>query len=182
MKRLPNLLTLLRIVLTPVFLWLTFGCRAEGSLYWALAVFVVAAVTDWLDGKIARKYNIISNFGKIWDPLADKMIVLAALAALTWKAPFHLPVVIFVVIALREILVTILREVYARRSIIMPADRLGKLKTMMQMVGIVACLLLWAVDYTPLNIIIGSYVWFYMVALITTVSGLNYFMINRNRS
>lgn len=182
MKHVPNILTILRIVLTPVFLWLAFGCKAPSALYWALAVFVIAALTDWLDGRIARKYNIISNFGKIWDPLADKMIVLAALAALTWKAPFRLPVVIFVIIAVREILVTMLREIYARRNIIMPADKLGKLKTMMQMVGIVACLLLWAVGYTPVHIIVGSYIWFYMAALITTVSGLNYFMIKRNIS
>ena len=179
MKHVPNLLTLLRIVLTPVFLWLTFGCRAQGALYCALIVFLAAALSDWLDGRIARKYNIISNFGKIWDPLADKMIVLAALAALTWKAPFHLPVVIFIIIAVREILVTILRDIYARRNIIMPADKLGKLKTMMQMVGIVVCLLLWAVDFTPVHIVIGSYVWFYIVALITTVSGLNYFVVKR---
>ena len=182
MKHVPNLLTILRIILTPVFLWLTFICIAPTGLWWALAVFVIAALTDWLDGLLARKHNVISNFGKIWDPLADKLIVLSALAALTWKAPFRLPVAIFVIIAIREILVTILREVYVRQNIVIPADKLGKFKTLMQMVGIVACLALWAAQYTPVHIIIGSYIWFYMAALITTVSGLNYLKKKQNMS
>jgi len=178
-KYLPNALTIFRIILTPVFIWLAFWGTAPTSLYWAWIIFVIAALTDWLDGVVARKHGVISNFGKIWDPLADKFIVLSALAALTWNAPFRLPVIIFVIIALREVTVTILREVNARRQIFIPADKWGKLKTMLQMVGIFLCLSLWALNYTPVHIIIGSYIWFYIVTLVTVMSGLNYIKIKR---
>jgi len=89
-KYIPNALTIFRIALTPVFIFLAIVVQTQTALQWAWVVFVIAALTDWLDGLIARKHNIISNFGKIWDPLADKLIVLAALAALTWVSPFRL--------------------------------------------------------------------------------------------
>jgi CDP-diacylglycerol--glycerol-3-phosphate 3-phosphatidyltransferase len=179
MRYLPNALTILRIVLTPVFIALAFYIDTSTALFWALTVFVVAAVTDWLDGAIARKYNVVSNFGKIWDPLADKFIVLSALAALVWKAPFHLHWLIFAIIFIREAAVTIMRDVYAKKQIIIPADKLGKLKTVLQMVGIVLCLGIWAVGNIPQFVVTGSQVWFWVVALVTVLSGLNYFRVKR---
>lgn len=178
-KYLPNALTILRIVLTPVFIALTFYATSTTAISWALIVFVVAAITDWLDGMLARRLGIISNFGKIWDPLADKFIVLSALAALTWKAPFALNSFVFYIIFIREIAVTIMREVYARKQIIVAADRWGKLKTILQMAGIVLCLCFWAIGYYPSYIIIGSQVWFWIVAVVTVLSGLNYLRIKR---
>jgi CDP-diacylglycerol---glycerol-3-phosphate 3-phosphatidyltransferase len=174
MRYLPNLLTIFRIVLTPVFIVLVFYVHTAPALYWAWIVFVVAAVTDWLDGALARKYNVVSNFGKIWDPLADKFIVLSALAALVWKAPLHLHWAIFAIILLREVTVTIMREVYARKQIIVPADKWGKLKTVLQMVGILLCLGLWALNKITLPVTIGSQIWFCIVAAVTVFSGVNY--------
>jgi len=179
MRYLPNALTIFRIVLTPVFIILAIYVHTPSALYWAWIVFVVAALTDWLDGAIARKYNIVSNFGKIWDPLADKFIVLSALAALVWKAPFHLHWLIFAVILLREVAVTIMREVYAKQRIIIPADKWGKLKTVLQMVGIVLCLGLWALNIVPQLVITGSQIWFWVVTAVTVLSGLNYIRIKR---
>ncbi len=180
MKHLPNLLTVLRIVLVPVFLWL--ALKALWLPAWA--VFVVAALTDWLDGTIARKYNIISDFGKLWDPLADKLIVLSALGVLTWTPPFRLCWVIFALVALREIAITILREVWSRRRLIIPADRWGKLKTVLQMVGIIACLgcLAFGIitpgdERSPLAVI--GRAWFWLVAAVTVLSGLNYILAKR---
>jgi CDP-diacylglycerol--glycerol-3-phosphate 3-phosphatidyltransferase len=179
-KYIPNVLTVFRIILTPVFLYLAIWGQSSAALVWAVIIFVVAALTDWLDGAIARKYKIISNFGKIWDPLADKFIVLAALGVLTWRSPFRLHWLIFVIIAVREVLVTVLRESYARRNIIMPADKWGKLKTLMQMLGIIFCLVCWAVGWLPVVAVSGARVWFWLVALVTLYSGINYLMVKRS--
>jgi CDP-diacylglycerol--glycerol-3-phosphate 3-phosphatidyltransferase len=164
----------MRIALTPAFLYLALTAESQASRIWVFIIFVVCAISDWLDGKIARKYNIISNFGKIWDPLADKFIVLAALLVLTWIAPFRLHPLVFSIIAVREILVTILRDIYARRRIIIPADRWGKLKTVTQMVGIIFCLACWMLDWMPGAVIAGSRMWFWLVAVLTVFSGMNY--------
>lgn len=174
MKHLPNILTLLRILLTPVFLMLVFINKSPVALIWAWVIFVFAALTDWLDGVIARKYKLISSFGKIADPLADKFIVLSALAALTWAAPYQVFWLFFAIIALREVMVSILREVYAKKQIIIPADNFGKLKTILQMIGIVVFLGLWAFGMKSDAIILSCNVWFWVITLITLYSGLNY--------
>lgn len=178
MRNLPNLLTGLRVLLVPVFLWLIF----KNQVAWALLVFGVASFTDFLDGYLARKWQVISDFGKIADPLADKLLVLSALAALTWLEPYRLFVMIFVLIALRETLITILREVYKKKGVIIPADKLGKLKTVLQMTGIILALALWAwwphLAETPAARI-AAHIWFGAVALLTLYSGLNYLQPGR---
>ncbi|HNT52101.1 MAG TPA: CDP-diacylglycerol--glycerol-3-phosphate 3-phosphatidyltransferase [Candidatus Syntrophosphaera sp.] len=170
----PNALTLLRILLIPLFCWLIF--RASGPpVGWALLVFAVAALTDWLDGYLARKWKVISDFGKIADPLADKLLVLAALAALTWLPPFRLWLPIFIVIAARELGVTLLREIYKRRGFILPADRLGKVKTVMQMTGIVLAFAAWAwLPKVSPGLVLSANLWFALVAVLTVYSGLQY--------
>jgi len=173
-KYIPNALTILRLVLTPVFLWLAFVSQSENAIAWAWVAFVVASITDWLDGMLARKFKVISDFGKIIDPLADKLIVLAALAALTWKDPFRLPWAIFAIIAFREVAVSVMREIMVKRLIILSADIWGKLKTVLQMVGIVFSLGCWAAGYTPAWVITVSVWWFWMVAAATVLSGFNY--------
>lgn len=176
MRQIPNALTLFRVLLIPLFLWLVFQSQAENRIAWALLVFVVAAATDWLDGFLARKWQVISDFGKIADPLADKLLVLAALAALTWLKPFRLFVLIFVVIAVRELVITILREIYKQRGIIIPADKLGKWKTFLQMTGIILAFAAWAwLPEVSQGYIAAAHVWFGLVAILTLYSGLNYF-------
>ncbi|MCB5247251.1 MAG: CDP-diacylglycerol--glycerol-3-phosphate 3-phosphatidyltransferase [Candidatus Cloacimonetes bacterium] len=177
MRDLPNLLTLLRVLLIPLFLWLIFLSGVENRVAWALLVFAAASFTDWLDGFLARKWQVISDFGKIADPLADKLLVLAALAALTWLDPYRLFWLIFALIALREVLITVLREIRKKRGEIMPADKLGKLKTVLQMTGIILALAVWAwwpdVAARP-GTRIAAHAWFIAVTLLTWASGLNY--------
>ncbi len=177
MRNIPNILTLLRVLLVPVFVWLVFFSDAPNSIAWALLVFSVASFTDFLDGYLARKWQVISDFGKVMDPLADKLLVLAALLALTLLEPFKLHPFILFLIALREILVSVLREVYVKKGIVMSADKLGKFKTVMQMLGIIAALVLWAwfedLAASP-SILFAAHIWFSAVALLTAISGLNY--------
>ncbi len=174
MRNLPNLLTILRILLIPVFLWLIFF---ESRVAWALLVFAAASFTDWLDGWLARKWQVVSDFGKIADPLADKLLVLSAFAALTWLDPYRLAWPIFALIAAREALITVLREIYKRGGVIVPADKLGKLKTALQMTGILIALAVWAwmPDLAASPVVrMAAHIWFGAVTLLTLISGLNY--------
>lgn len=183
MKRnLPNALTILRFLLVPVFLYFLFVSLHDKRNWYALTVFVVASITDYLDGMLARKYNVISDFGKIMDPLADKLLVLSALFGLCWLPPFNLSKIIFLIIFARELLVTILREVYQRRGIVVAADKLGKIKTVMQMLGIIAAFVFWAtaVEISP-TVILTISIWFWLVAAITVISGINYLRIPRRK-
>jgi len=173
-KYLPNLLTLLRLGLTPVFIILAIYVHNPVSLKWACLVFIIASVTDWLDGYLARKLQQISDFGKLWDPLADKFIVLSALAALVWKAPLNIHWLVFAIILLREVLITILRYALANRKVILPADMWGKVKAILQMAGLILALAVWAWNlyYPPLMTFLV--VWFWIVTLVTVLSGYNY--------
>ena len=128
---LPNQLTILRILLIPAFLVLLF----TGYLYSAISVFLLASITDWLDGLIARKYNLITNFGKFMDPLADKLLVCAALISMVQLE--LLPAWIVIIILSREFIVTGFRLVAAGNHIVIAAGMLGKCKTVVQMVMII---------------------------------------------
>lgn len=177
-RQIPNILTLIRFLLVPVFLYFLFASESSARMSIAFTIFVVASFTDYLDGMLARRMNVISDFGKIMDPLADKLLVLSALAGLCWLPPFMLSKIIFFVILARELLITILREVYQKKGIVIAADKLGKLKTVMQMLGIIVAYAWWA--FMPslsnsLRLIIS--LWFWLVVAITLISGLNYFLV-----
>lgn len=175
MRHIPNALTILRMLVIPVFAYIMFTSSTPQSAWIVLWLFVGASLTDWLDGFLARKMNVISDFGKIMDPLADKLLVLTALAGLTWLPPYRLHIAIFFIILIREVGITILREIYKKRGIIMPADKLGKLKTVMQMLGITAAFALQAALANLGNaVILGTQIWFWLVAAITLYSGINY--------
>lgn len=126
---LPNALTMLRLLLVPVFLWLLLQDTTE-SRWWAFGVFAVAAYTDHLDGALARSRNLITTFGKLADPLADKFLTLGAFVALSVLG--DLPWVFTIIVAVREIGITILREVLRRKGVVVAASSGGKLKTVLQ--------------------------------------------------
>lgn len=132
----PNLLTMLRIALIPVVLWLL----AEGtprSNFWAAIVYIATAVTDLLDGYIARRMGLISLLGKFLDPLADKLLVMATLVFLAYLGRLPLLGVVAVIIMLaREFSVTALRSIASSEGVVMAAGRGGKDKTALQMVAI----------------------------------------------
>jgi CDP-diacylglycerol--glycerol-3-phosphate 3-phosphatidyltransferase len=137
---LPNKLTLLRILLVPVFL-LCMYLAIPVRYTLALAVFALASLTDALDGHIARKYRLITTFGKFADPLADKVLVIAALAVFTEMPEVPVNAAALVIVAAREFMVSGLRLVTAEKGIVVAAGIWGKLKTAFTMVSIVAILL-----------------------------------------
>lgn len=137
---LPNALTMLRLVLVPVFAWFLLAEDGQNTAYryTAAIIFVVASITDFLDGYFARKWNIVTTFGKVADPIADKALTGCALIGLSILG--ELPWWVTVVILAREILVTVLRFWVIKHGVI-SASRGGKAKTVAQMIAIVAFLL-----------------------------------------
>lgn len=138
---LPNKLTLLRIILVPVFMvcmYVNFPLHVTLGLL----IFAIASITDALDGKIARKYHLITTFGKFADPLADKILVLAALAVLVDVSQFAINGIVITIIATREFTVSGLRLVTAEKGVVVSAGIWGKLKTAFTMIAI-SVMLLW---------------------------------------
>ena len=134
----PNILTMARIVMIPVFLYFLEKDTAKDGVYAAL-IFTVAAITDLLDGWLARALNLVSVLGKLLDPLADKLIVMASLV---WTVPMgRIPAWVVVVLLAREISVTGLRSVAASEGVVISAGQEGKTKTALQMIGIIALVL-----------------------------------------
>ena len=135
---LPNLLTMARVVMIPVCL-VFLGEDTRRGGFWAAAIFTLAAITDLLDGWLARKLNVVSVLGKLLDPLADKLIVMASLV---WMVPMgRIPAWVVVVLLGRDIAVTGLRSVAASEGVVIAAGEEGKAKTALQMIGII-CLIL----------------------------------------
>ena len=144
---LPNKLSLLRMILVPIFM-IVLALPETVLPLWLSAVigavlFIVASVTDCLDGKIARKYNLITDFGKLIDPLADKFMVIGALIMILYRAQMNraLFVLALTVVVFRELAVTAMRLITASKSgVAVPANMLGKIKTVSQIVFVIAAL------------------------------------------
>ena len=138
---LPNLLTMLRIVMIPVVLWLMNDGTPEAN-FWAAIVYILTAVTDALDGWLARRMNLISVLGKFLDPLADKLLVMASLVFMAYLGRLPLLGVIAVIIMVgREMSVTALRSIAMSEGVVMAAGRGGKDKTALQMAAILLLIL-----------------------------------------
>lgn len=134
---LPNVLTMGRIVMIPLCLWLLDQDTPESG-FWAAIVFTLAALTDVLDGYVARRLNVVSVLGKLIDPLADKLIVMACLV---WMVRMgRMPAWAVIVLLAREFSVTALRSVAASEGLIISAGQEGKTKTALQMIGIIVLL------------------------------------------
>lgn len=170
MKHIPNILTLLRVILVPFFIYYF----VQEDLMLAFILFITAAVTDYFDGFLARKFKVISNFGKIMDPLADKLLVLAALALLSFGKHGYLSAWIFIIITVREIVITILRDMYKKKKIFMAANNWGKIKTVVQMVGLTLSLFLLALNIPLSDYSLYLNIYFWGVALVTILSGASY--------
>ncbi|MCK4957314.1 MAG: CDP-diacylglycerol--glycerol-3-phosphate 3-phosphatidyltransferase [Candidatus Cloacimonetes bacterium] len=184
-KHIPNILTMFRVLLVPVFLWIVYISRLQDYQIWATAIFIVASITDYFDGMLARKFNVISNFGKIMDPLADKLLVISALAAL-FNPMGYIGLTVVLVIAAREIGITILRDHYIKKKIYIAANNWGKVKTVSQMVGIIAVLIYASVLHyfqleasEVIKLIIRIYFW--ITAAITVFSGMNYIIVKKSK-
>ena len=162
---LPNKLTILRILMIPL-------CVLFVMLGWYLAaaiVFILAAVTDFLDGYIARKQNIVTNFGKFADPVADKILALSVMAALIPTLGF--PWWAVCIVAARELAVDGLRLVAVEKGIVIPAGNLGKIKTNFQFFSVLSALFLLP-HWITLTLCI-------LMSLLTIISGLQYFIASK---
>jgi CDP-diacylglycerol---glycerol-3-phosphate 3-phosphatidyltransferase len=167
----PNKLTILRIILIPIFVVLMLTRIPYGGTMGAI-IFVIAALTDSLDGYLARKWKQTTKLGAILDPLADKLLITAALISLVELG--RIPGWIAIVIIGREFAVTGLRIVKAEEGIIIPASKMGKLKTISQVTAVFIIIL--AHLYHPLiSLTLGNWA-MYIALIITVVSGVEYFL------
>ena len=136
----PNKLTVARMILVPfLVLFMLTGWGGEGNRYISLAIFVVASVTDWFDGKLARKYNLVTNFGKFMDPLADKLLVCSAMICMIELN--RLPAWFVIIIIGREFIISGFRLIAAENGIVIAANYWGKFKTASQMIMIILLIL-----------------------------------------
>ena len=170
---LPNKLTILRVILIPFFVvFMLFDITGAADKLIAIVIFCVASLTDMLDGKIARKYNLVTNFGKFMDPLADKLLVCTALICLT--SMNRLNVIVVLVIIAREFIISGFRLVASDNGIVIAASYWGKFKTVSQMALIIVLIMdlggVWNVVGTVLT---------WVALLLTVVSLIDYIAKNK---
>ncbi len=175
---LANRLTVLRIILIPIFIFLLISGVFEENMSRLLAtgVFVVASLTDWLDGYIARKMNMITDIGKFLDPLADKLLVSSALICLVQLT--LLPAWFVILIISREFIISGLRAVAATKNIVMAANFYGKLKTVFQMIMIIYVMLFFYPISSGGATVAIYYVLLAVSAALTVISAVIYFLDN----
>lgn len=171
---LPNKLTMFRVILIPFFVFFLLYPGFEGyGNYIATAIFIVASLTDLLDGKIARKYNLVTNFGKFMDPLADKLLVCSAMICLVETK--QLPAWIVIVIISREFIISGFRLVASDNGVVIAASYWGKFKTTFQMLMIIVLIL--NVNH-PAFQVLGT-VLIYAALALTVISLCDYILKNK---
>lgn len=171
---LPNKLTILRVIMIPFFVLalLYNGGENQTLRYVAAAIFIIASLTDMLDGKIARKYNLVTNFGKFMDPLADKLLVCSALICLVELK--ELPAWMVIVIISREFIISGFRLVASDNGVVIAASYWGKFKTTFQMIAVVLLI----VGIPALSMVTTAVVW--IALILTVVSLVDYIAKNVN--
>ncbi|MBQ9333268.1 MAG: CDP-diacylglycerol--glycerol-3-phosphate 3-phosphatidyltransferase [Lachnospiraceae bacterium] len=167
---LPNKLTMLRVIMIPFFVVFMLVDITPYDKWIALAIFVAASLTDLADGKIARKYNLITNFGKFMDPLADKLLVCSAMIALIELG--RIPAWIVIVIIAREFIISGFRLVASDNGVVIAASYWGKFKTVSQM----AMVILMIADIPQIQIV--TTVVMYIALVLTIVSLVDYLVKN----
>ena len=177
---LPNLITVVRILLAPLFIWMLLAdAGQDGALrWWAAALFIVAIATDGIDGAIARRHTLVTDLGKILDPIADKVLTGGALVCLSILGELWWWVT--VVILVREIGITVFRFVMLTDRVI-PASRGGKLKTVLQSVAISLALV-------PLWLLLGDWIYWVnwtamaLALIVTVLTGIDYLVAARREN
>ena len=184
----PNKLSMLRIILIPFMLFFYLADFVPYGKIIAIAIFIVAAFTDMLDGHIARKYNLVTNLGKLLDPIADKLLVMSALllVVVDYTIPHPYGVIVAIIIIGRELLISAFRQIAASKNFVMAADKLGKIKTITQDIALP---LLFLISFLTNNVSINSNVLFViqiigyiligLATLLTIISGANYLIKNK---
>ena len=200
----PNLLSALRIILIPLFLYLVF-LRTPMAMFWGLAVFCIASLTDLIDGWSARKLHQESDLGRFLDPLADKFLVISAFIAPLFLDPL-IPFWMVLIIVLRDLLITLMRYLSLKKGTTLRTSRFGKVKTFFQMISIIIIIMVFIVQRSglitghqfpidgPVNLksvpeylasdnpyrylITGPYLLMALVTLLTALSGARYLITN----
>ncbi len=170
---LPNKLTILRVILIPVFVFFFFADFIPGNSRIALAVYIIACLTDLLDGKIARKYNLVTTFGKFMDPLADKVLVISAL--ILFVADGRMNPVALMIITAREFIVSGFRLIAVEKGLVIAASMWGKVKTTVQM--IMAITLIVHLEYNWYFITEQVLIW--LSVALTVISLVDYIVKNK---
>jgi CDP-diacylglycerol--glycerol-3-phosphate 3-phosphatidyltransferase len=186
---LPNQLTILRIILTPIFLYL-FLSKDPLLIQISIGVFLVAALTDWYDGWLARKFNYITDWGKFWDPLADKILTSTAFLGFVLVGLLELWMVVLIV--LRDLIITLLRIYAESRGYNFVTSYYAKWKTVLQMVFLYYLLLLYG-GLNTIEIYLGNeqlfnqlsnknliYIIMLVITVITVHSGAKYLLMNKD--
>lgn len=169
---LPNKLTIFRVILIPFFVLFMLVDITSADKWISLAIFIIASLTDLLDGKIARKYNLVTNFGKFMDPLADKLLVCSALVCLVAMA--RIPAWVVIVIISREFIISGFRLIASDNGVVIAASYFGKFKTTFQMVMI--CLMI--ADIEAIAILTEVVMW--AAVILTVVSLIDYLVKNKD--
>ncbi len=188
---LPNKLTLLRIIIIPVMIVLFYiPWLSENNIFLGVSylyfieflIFIIASLTDFLDGYIARKYNLVTTFGKFLDPLADKMLVFSSMVILMLNnngvipgGPL-VPMWVFVVMIIREFMVSGIRMLVSTKGVVIAAGWMGKWKTFVTMIAILVLFM----SGIHVSVIYIGQVLMYIACLLTIVSGAQYFWRSRN--
>ncbi len=172
---LPNKLTLFRVILIPFFVFFLLAPYFEDyGNYIAVAIFIVASITDFLDGKIARKYNLVTNFGKFMDPLADKLLVCSALICLIQLE--SIPAWVVIIIIAREFIISGFRLIASDNGVVIAASYWGKFKTAFQMLTVIVLIL----DIPNKVFIILGTVLIYVSLALTVISLIDYIAKNKD--
>ena len=171
---LPNKLTIARVIMIPFFLVFLMTDFFEAARYVALAIFIIASLTDMLYGKIARKYNLVTNFGKFMDPLADKLLVCSAMIAFTGMG--IMPAWIVIIIIAREFIISGFRLIAAEKNVVIAAGMSGKIKTTVQM--IMCCLLIARLPFNFMRYV--EQVFIYAALVLTVYSLIVYLVQNKD--
>lgn len=177
-----NKLTLFRVLLIPLFIFFMLSSNSvPHNFLWSLVIFVSASLTDMLDGIIARKYNQITDLGKLLDPLADKMLIISAFICLVHLNIINVVAVIIVI--MREFLITAFRAFAKEKQVIIAASMLGKIKTVSQIIYIIFILIYQELIFTNLikntqmySVIDFVLVW--LMVLFTVISAIHYIYAN----
>ena len=171
---LPNKITMIRIILIPFFVFFMLTDYVAYSNYIAAGIFIVASLTDTLDGYLARKYNLVSNFGKFVDPLADKLLVCSALVCFVAAPDNPMPAWGVIVIISRDFIISGFRLVASDAGVVIAASWWGKIKTVVQM--LMSILLILNFEGAVINVI--EYVFIYVAIILTVVSLVDYLWKN----
>ena len=169
----PNKLTIARMILVPFFVvFILTGWGGESNRYICLAIFVAASITDWLDGYLARKNNLVTNFGKFMDPLADKLLVCSSLICMIELD--RLPAWIVIIIIARELIISGFRLIAAENGVVIAANYWGKFKTVSQMIMIILLILDFGGIFKTLETI---FIWLSLA--LTVISLITYIVQNK---